>query len=74
MADWILSFAVLAVIALLVGAGALWRRGERRKAVLMAIAALVIAGNVAIAAIPVPAGPVSGGIGPAGKIPAAGPT
>ena len=53
MNDWILSLAVLAAIALIGGAIALWRRGERRKAVLMIVAALVIAGNVAIISVPV---------------------
>eukprot|EP01037_Dinobryon_pediforme_P005678 gene5678-5740_t len=69
MADWFLSIAMLAVIALLLGAAALWRRGERRKGVLMAVAALVIAGNVAISTIPVPAGST-----PAGTVPAPAPT
>lgn len=53
MSDWILSLAVLAAIALTGGAIALWRRGERRKAALMFVAALVIAGNVAIISVPV---------------------
>ncbi len=48
MFDWIMSLTVLAVIALVLGAVAMWRRGERRRAVLMAVAALVIAGNVAV--------------------------
>jgi hypothetical protein len=69
MADWVLSLAMLAVIALLLGAAALWRRGERRKGVLMAVAALVIAGNIAISLIPVPAGPT-----PAGQTPGPAPT
>jgi peptidoglycan/LPS O-acetylase OafA/YrhL len=53
MFDWTLSIAVLAVFALLIGAVALWRRGVRRQAVLMVIAALVIAGNVAVWAVPI---------------------
>ena len=53
MNDWILSLAVLAAITLIGGAIALWRRGKRRKAVLMIVAALVIAGNVAIISVPV---------------------
>lgn len=61
MADTVMSLVVLAIAALLLGATALWRRGDRRKAVLMALAALVMAGNVAIWSLP--AGPVA----PAGK-------
>jgi peptidoglycan/LPS O-acetylase OafA/YrhL len=53
MFDWTMSIAVLAVIALLIGAVALWRRGVRRQAVLMVIAALVIAGNVAVWVMPI---------------------
>lgn len=53
MNDAILSLAVLAAIALTGGGVALWRRGERQKAVLMIVAALVIAGNVAIISVPV---------------------
>lgn len=53
MNDTILSLAVLAAIALTGGAIALWRRGERRKAALMFVAALVIAGNIAIISVPV---------------------
>ena len=43
---------VLAVIALTLGALTLWRKGDRQRAVLMAVAALVIAGNVAIWTVP----------------------
>ena len=58
MFDTIMSIVVLATIVLLWGALALWRRGVRRQAVLMVVAALVLAGNVAIWAVPVvPAGP-----------------
>lgn len=46
--DTILSIMVLAIVALLLGAVALWRRGVRRQAVLMTILALIAAGNVAI--------------------------
>jgi hypothetical protein len=50
--DILTSVSVLGIIVLLIGASAQWRRGMRRQAVLMAIAALVIAGNVAIWAVP----------------------
>jgi hypothetical protein len=52
MMEWIMPLVVLAAIALLLGAGALWRKGDRQRAVLMAVAALVIAGNVAIWSMP----------------------
>ena len=53
MTDWIPSIAALAVVALLLGAGAMWRRADRRRAALMAVAALVIAGNIAIWSWPI---------------------
>ncbi len=53
MFDTIMSIVVLAIIVLVGGALALWRRGVRRQAVLMVVAALVLAGNVAIWAVPV---------------------
>ena len=46
--DWVLSIAMAAIFALALGAVALLRRGERKRAALMALAALVIAANVAI--------------------------
>jgi len=49
----VMSLVVLAIFALLLGARVVWRRGDRQRAVLMAIAALVIAGNVAIWAVPI---------------------
>ena len=52
MAEWIMPLMVLTVIALLLGAVALWRKGDRQRAVLMAVAVLVIAGNVAIWSVP----------------------
>ena len=55
MADFALSLTMLAALALLGGAYILWRRGERRKAGLMAAAALVALANVAIWSIPAPA-------------------
>jgi hypothetical protein len=45
----LLSLAMLGVFALLFGATTLWRRGANRKqAVLMLVAALVLFGNVLI--------------------------
>lgn len=53
--DWILSFAVLAALALFGGAAYLWRKpAERRRAMLMAVAALVVLMNVAIWSLPEP--------------------
>jgi hypothetical protein len=48
----ILSILMLGAIGLLAGAVLLWRRGDRRKAGLMALAALVMAGNVALLIVP----------------------
>ena len=53
----VMSIMVLAVIVLLLGAFALWRRGGARKQVgLMVLLAAIIAANVAIWAIPDPQG------------------
>ncbi len=48
----ILSILMLGGIGLAAGATMLWRRGDRRKAALMAIAALVAFGNVALLVVP----------------------
>lgn len=48
LAPIFLSIAVLAVLALVWGGVATWRRGERQKGVLMGICALVVLGNVLI--------------------------
>jgi hypothetical protein len=48
MADLLLSIMMLAGIALIIGAAAMARRGERKRAALMIIAALVAFANVAI--------------------------
>ena len=55
MADLALSLTMLAALALLGGAVVLWRRGDKRKALLMATAALVALANVAIWSLPAPA-------------------
>jgi hypothetical protein len=50
---FLLSLAMLGVFALLFGATVIWRKGtNRQQAVLMAIAALVLLGNVLILAWP----------------------
>ena len=54
MADFALSLTMLAGLALLAGAVVLWRRRERSKALLMALAALVALANVAIWSLPAP--------------------
>jgi hypothetical protein len=49
----VLSILVLAAIALVLGAIALWRRGgSRKQVVLMLVMALVMAANIAIWALP----------------------
>ena len=54
MADLALSITMLAALALLGGAYVLFRRGEGRRALLMAAAALVALANVAIWSLPAP--------------------
>lgn len=55
--DLVLSLIVLAAIALVAGAFALWRRGGPRKQVLlMLVLAAVALGNVAIWIVPEPDG------------------
>jgi hypothetical protein len=56
MVDLALSLAMLAALALLAGAAVLLRRGERRRALLMAVAGLVVLANVAVWSIPPPRG------------------
>jgi len=48
----ILSILMLAGLGLIGGAALLTRRGERKKALLMAIAALVMFANVALLVVP----------------------
>lgn len=52
MFDIILSIIVLAAFALLIGAVALWRKGQTKQAMLMVILAVVMAVNVAIWLVP----------------------
>jgi hypothetical protein len=52
-ADTVLSIMVLACLALVLGALALWRRGGQRKQVLlMLVLAAIVAANVAIWVVP----------------------
>jgi len=53
MSDILMTVVMLAIIALVLGAAMIWRAGDRRRAVLMIIAALVLAGNVAVWIVPV---------------------
>jgi carbon starvation protein CstA len=55
MADFALSLTMLAALALLGGAVVLLRRGDRKRALLMAVAAVVALANVAVWSIPAPA-------------------
>jgi NADH:ubiquinone oxidoreductase subunit 4 (subunit M) len=52
MMGTVLALLVLAALVLLAGAVLQWRRGERRKAMLMAFLALVAAINVGIWTLP----------------------
>ena len=48
----VLSILVLAAIAMLLGAAMMWRKGDRKRAMLMLVLAAVIAVNVALWAVP----------------------
>ena len=52
MFDLVVSLVVLAAVALLGGAVVLLRKGNRKQAVLMAVLAAVMLGNVAIWLVP----------------------
>lgn len=56
MITTVLSLLTLAVLLMLVGAVLQWRRGERRKALLLVILALVAGINVAIWTVPYASG------------------
>lgn len=53
MGDTLLSIVMLGAIALLVGAVMVFRNGDRRRALLMIVAALIMFANVAIWLVPV---------------------
>jgi len=61
--DLVLSILVLAAIALVLGAVFLWRRGERKRPMLMLVLAAVMAVNVAIWTLP-----TKGGEAPVDKV------
>ena len=48
----VLSLVMLAALALLIGAIAAWRRGQRKQALLMAVLAVVLGINLAIWTVP----------------------
>ncbi|WP_374280069.1 hypothetical protein [Novosphingobium sp.] len=50
--ETVLSIMVLAVLGLPIAAWLMWRKGDRRQAMLMAVLALVAAVNVAIWTLP----------------------
>ncbi|MGL3822630.1 hypothetical protein [Sphingopyxis sp. R3-92] len=52
MSDLLLSMVMLAGLALFAGAVMVFRHGDRRRAILMVIAALVMFANVAIWVMP----------------------
>lgn len=54
MSDIVLSLLVLGVLAMGAGGVFVWKRGDRRRAILMFIAGAVMAANVAIWTIPAP--------------------
>ena len=56
MITTVLSLLTLAVLLMLAGAVLQWRRGERRKALLLVILALVAGINVAIWTVPYESG------------------
>jgi len=57
MADLLLSVAMLAALALILGGTVLWRmRSESRKGIAMIVAGVVVLANVAIWSLPAPQG------------------
>ncbi len=56
MFDFLVSIVILAAIALLAGAVALYRRGNTKQALLMAVLVAVMIANVAIWLIPTTGG------------------
>lgn len=52
MTDIVLSLLMLGALALMAGAIVLWRRGVRKQAGLMIVAALIAVANVAIWTVP----------------------
>ena len=56
MFDFVISLVVLAALALVAGAFVLFRRGNRKQALLMGLLAIVMIANVAIWLIPAEGG------------------
>lgn len=56
MNDIVLSIMVLGALVMLGGAWLALKRGDRKRAILMAILAVVIGANVAILSLPAPRG------------------
>lgn len=50
--ETVLSILMLAVLALPFVALAMWRKGDRKQAVLMVVLAVIVAGNLAIWLLP----------------------
>ncbi len=48
----VLSILVLAAIAMVLGAAMMWRKGDRKRAMLMLLLAVIAATNVAIWTLP----------------------
>lgn len=59
MSDTVMSLLMLAGVALTGGAIYIFRKGDRRRALLMLVAALVMFANVAIWLVPVKEAPAS---------------
>jgi LPXTG-motif cell wall-anchored protein len=59
MSDTVMSLLMLAGVALTGGAVYIFRKGDRRRALLMLVAALVMFANVAIWLVPVKEAPAS---------------
>lgn len=59
MSDTVMSLLMLAGVALTGGAIYIFRKGDRRRALLMVVAALVMFANVAIWLMPVQEAPAS---------------
>jgi len=67
MLDTALSLMMLAMVALAAGAVFLWRRGERKRPVLMLVLAAVMAANVVIWTLPGKGGAALTDAGPGGQ-------
>lgn len=66
MSDLVLSVTMLAIVAMLGGAVLAFRKGDRKRAGLMIVLAIVLALNVAIWTVPTPSGSALADAVPAG--------